>query len=247
MIYEGNFANIYQVKLGSNLEPSNFSSIIEGLPGEEFLMDSNIDIKTTLTRAQAYSRARAQVFYSWQYRAANSNNPNPSLVTQPSYIANTTPPASMVGIPYCWGGFDGHDKSSSRSQWINFGDAMSKNKFAGNVSNSSLHWVNGTAGLDCSGFVSVAINSSVKLSTIDLASSTHSYSISDSERLRMDIYNRSWFHVVFFDSILEGGQGIYTIESTTDGFEQKVKFWARTWTWLSNNNMQLRRLRAISG
>jgi hypothetical protein len=171
---------------------------------------------------------------SWTYTANNAINPNPATVTTPDYLSSASKPSSQTGIPYCWGGFDGLNTHSS-SSWTNFSNAMSNNIFAGNVNTSTTGWQSGTAGFDCSGFVSSVAGFSSKLSTGNLASSTYTASVNLSDRVIYDIYVKSGTHVLYY--IEDTTDGINTREATTTG-DDKTKFYSRSTTWLSGYSLR---------
>lgn len=189
------------------------------------------------TRSEIKARADAMVNLSWTYTAANRSNPNSTNVTMPPYLSSiTTFPSYQTKIPYCWGGFDGVDRSSSTS-WTNFNDAISKSKFAGNTNTNTSGWQSGTTGLDCSGFVSAAILSTTKHNTTYFATA----GTATSTPLSMDYYVKSGSHILFYT----GAQDTTTIkseEATTSGSPQATKNYTRTKTWLSTNGYILRTL-----
>ena len=191
------------------------------------------------TRLEVKKRADAMINLSWTYKESNRVNPRPSTVKMPTYLVNINNfPSYQVGIPYCWGGFDGIDRSSYYS-WSNFKDAISKNIFAGNIDVlSSPYYTPGTAGLDCSGFVSASLEFTTKYNTRDLYEDMGNFV---SIPLRMDYYVDPGVHVLFFDSW--AGSGMTTLnskESTTDGSPQAAKNYTRTKNWLSTNEYYLK-------
>lgn len=191
------------------------------------------------TRTEVQNRANAMINLVWTYNESNRVNPNPSTVEMPWYLQDIINfPSSQVGIPYCWGGFDGIDRSSSPSVWSNFKDAMSKSKFAGNVDvYSSLYYTSGTAGIDCSGFVSAALGFTTKYNTTMLYNTGNFVSTP----LRMDYYVDPGIHVLFFYSWADSGMTkLNSKESTIDGTPQATKNYTRTKNWLSTNGYSLK-------
>jgi uncharacterized protein YraI len=180
------------------------------------------------------NNASACISQTWTYSSSNTVNPDSANVTKPPYLSSTTP-SSQIGIPYCWGGFDGITTSSSPSVWTDFVDAMSKGKFAGNVNTSTVGWQSGTAGLDCSGFISSVAGFSSKLSTVNLASSTYTASVSAGNRSTYDIYVKSGSHALFYVGTASGG--INTRESTTSG-DAKTKDYSRSTSFLTNYSLR---------
>ena len=204
---------------------------------------SNFQIlsSTPYSRVQLMSRADNQINYSWVYNTANGTNP-PDYVTKPDWLLSISYGTMVTGIPYCWGGFDSTYTSSASAYWTNFGNAMSQGKYAGNVYLSGIYKF-GTAGLDCSGFVSAVAGFSSHHSTYEIYDDD-SYEIENLiDRLSMDIFIDRPEHVLFYFGDLTG-YGIATKESCTAGAD-KVKDYSRTWTWLSDRGYELRRLEGL--
>lgn len=165
----------------------------------------------------------------WGYNSYN--NVPPAGATRPDWLTSY---GNKTGIPYCWGGFDANDRSSSPSSWSNFVDAMNKQKFAGNV-NCTGSYKAGTAGLDCSGYVGACLGYTWKPNTVNLWDN----SIQVSQATWMDSYNDKYTHVLFFMSILPDGTGVVSSECTTSG-DDKCKIYSRTYSFLNNNGYQCR-------
>lgn len=190
---------------------------------------------TTNSRNTTLERAMNSSYrFTWMYSASNNINPNPSTITRPDFLSSYN---WKTGIPYCWGGYDTLDRSSSTG-WTNFQDAINKRKFAGNVATPASGWQSGTAGVDCSGYVGSAVGyGSIKPGTWTLNADTHAHTLS--ERGQMDIYINPAVHVLFFNSALSDGTGISAFESTTFG-DDKSQQTIRSYNWLSSNNYSLR-------
>ncbi|MBS4537655.1 hypothetical protein GOQ27_04220 [Clostridium sp. D2Q-11] len=182
------------------------------------------------SRSTVNSRANSMTGYKWTYNSSNGQHSSYSYVTKPDYLVNTSYGSSLTGIPYCWGGFDGHDRSSTGS-WSNFGSAMSMGKEAGNVYTSGSY-KSSTAGLDCSGFVSAALQFGSKYGTYGL--NDMSDPISSSQLKYMDILIKPGSHVLFFYSWNSDKTVVNSKEATTSGYD-KTKSYTRTWSWLSSN------------
>lgn len=176
------------------------------------------------TRDTARVKAVVCTNLPWTYTSDNAKNPNSSAITAPTYLTSQSKPSEQRGIPYCWGGFDGIDTKSPGASWTDFQDAISKKAFAGNI-HASGGYKAGTAGYDCSGYVSSTAGFPSKLSTIDLASATYSKKINVSDRKSFDIYVWSGNHVVYFSG--ETTEGIKTYEATTSG-DEKTKAYIRS-------------------
>lgn len=177
--------------------------------------------QTSLTRSAAEQRALSIINLNWTY-SINKNSILPSTngdsVTQPTQFKNVTT-ATMTGIPYNWGGLDSLDSSSSGAPWTNFLNAIDNGAFAGNVNTSAPYgYIQGTAGIDCSGFVQAVFNiKDYKLSTSTLFNSYFT-KISLSNLKHMDILDKPGDHVVIFDKwgTQNGVQGAFTYEATPD-------------------------------
>ena len=183
------------------------------------------------TRNEVLTRAEAIVGLSWTCNSENSSNP-PADVMKADYLGYATSyPESMIGIPYCWGGFDGVDTSSS-TQWSNFKDAMNNDIFAGNV-NTSGYYKRGTAGIDCSGFVSSAYDLDNKYGT----STFISWGTVKNNPQYMDYYVKRG-HILLYRNHANSTT-INSMEATKTG-DDKAKYYMRTFTWLSTNGYALR-------
>lgn len=223
------------------VETANFVSEIDNIKKETLALEAEMDnINTVAAIVNApnnisTTRENAQncCLLNWTYAANNAVNPNPTNVTTPDYLSSASKPSTQMGIPYCWGGFDGLNTSSS-SSWSNFIDAMNKSKFAGNINTSTSGYKSGTAGLDCSGFISSTAGFSYKLSTTDLASSTYSKEVTDGRNL-YDIYVKSGKHVLYYVGMV--GDDYATREATTTG-DDKTKLYTRTEAELSSYSLR---------
>lgn len=189
------------------------------------------------TRVQVLTRANAMKDLGWSYKQANSTNA-PTDVIKPAYLASLTFPTptsswTLVGIPYCWGGFDSIDRSSYPSSYPSFVGAMNIGKFAGNI-NCVGSFKGGTAGLDCSGFASSAYGFTTKFSTAQMATTGQP----KTTPLSMDFYVKSGNHVFLFVSNASS-TAINTIEASTD-LPAKVKSQVRTLQYINTNGYQLR-------
>ncbi len=194
-------------------------------PGQDSsILAVNNSRQTTNDRAYSINNL------SWSYTAAN-NNPPPGT-SSPDWLGKSY--GTKTGIPYCWGGFDAIDRSSAPSSWANFTDAMSKSKFAGNVTCTGSYKA-GTAGLDCAGYVGACLGYTWRPSTVNLWDN----SIQVQSATWMDSYNNRNSHVMLFLNRLTDGTGISTCESTTSG-NDKCKVYSRTYTWLNNGGYQCR-------
>lgn len=172
-----------------------------------------------ITRTQVWKRAMNMINLQWNYSAAKNGVTNSPDVMQPQQLQNATS-GQMTGIPYCWGGLDSLDMKSDDAPWANFLDAINQGAYAGNVNTSdSIGYIPGTAGIDCSGFIQAAYNiqNPAKLSTWTMFN-TYFTPISVNELKRMDILNKSDWHVTMFDrwGTLNGVDGAFTCEATPE-------------------------------
>jgi len=214
------------------------SNILEKQARQRAIEDKNSKNNTNLvsaawnTRDTTITRADNMAYLSWTYSSYNNVNPNPTNIKKPTWLSSY---GTKTGIPYCWGGFDGTDKSSAPSSWTNFIDAMNKKKFAGNINTSTSGYQSGTAGLDCSGYVGAAVGYSTKPSTTKIYNDTHAHTAS--ERQMMDVYVKSGSHVLFFFVVKYDQTGISSYEANVTNPE-KAKYWE--WTWANLSGYSLR-------
>ena len=106
---------------------------------------------TSKTRAEVKTRAEAAMNHVWTVTARNKQGG--THITVPQYVLNTNNGKTTTGIPYCWGGYF---LELTTVNGDGFDDIIS-NSTGGNTYHYYHHGqVAGTAGLDCSGFVSYA-------------------------------------------------------------------------------------------
>ena len=180
-----------------------------------------VEAPASITRSQVEQRALSMINLNWTYNSSNNSTiapTNSGYVKQPAQLNGQTV-ASEVGIPYCWGGFDGIDTSSYNASWTSFKDAISKGAYAGNVNtDGGMGYIPGTAGIDCSGFVQATYNiPGYKLSTSTMFDK-YFIKINLSDIKHMDILDHPGDHVVLFDKwgTFNGVYGAFTYESTPD-------------------------------
>jgi cell wall-associated NlpC family hydrolase len=231
--------DIYKVTLGKTYKSKMNELKNKAMDEWKKIKEVNRDIVSILyipdipTRSDVYYRAEDMINLSWTYNKNNTYKPQ-SYVEAPDHLSGITSfPSSQVGIPYCWGGFDGIDTSSAPSSWSNFKDAMNKGKYAGNIYTGTSGWVSGTAGLDCSGFASAAYAFSQKYNTTGLYNMANKISY-DAVKY-MDIFVKPGSHVLFFYSWNSDKTLVNSKESTTSGYGDKAKNYSRTRSWLTTN------------
>lgn len=186
-------------------------------------------------RTTAYDRALAITGYTWTFNAVN-RTPTTSTTLSPDFLVSAASGSSQQGIPYTWGGFDALDTSSSKANWTNFANGLSKGKYAGNVDTDGHGWISSTVGLDCSGFVSAIYGFSYKFSTGMLASdpNTPFKPTTYAALLPGDIANDAGSHVWVLVSRKTDTAGnllgYYTREATVSGTGDKAKYYYRSTT-----------------
>lgn len=158
--------------------------------------------KVKITRAEARKRADAMAKYKWTLEKTHTLTaksekgvelPREIAAAKAANEGKTSWKVSMVGIPYCWGGFNGLDVGVSNRT---FKKALEKKYVAGNI-NPDGYFKYMTAGLDCSGFVSAAFGFKEKQSTKGL--SDMGSKISDIKKMeQMDLLVYPGEHVIFF-------------------------------------------------
>lgn len=157
----------------------------------------------SFTRDQVSSRANQIIAQKWTLSADNTEAG--ASVTLPKYIQNIVDEGllengrtvELSGIPYCWGGFDSLYTSNTKG-CSDFSEAIDEGCTAGNIdTKSSETKVEGTAGLDCSGFASAAYGFSSKWGTKNFA--VYGNKLTDIAELQpMDFLVKSGAHVVLF-------------------------------------------------
>ncbi len=156
----------------------------------------------SFTREQVFSRANLIATQTWTLSSDNIHTT--SNIELPKYIQEIVDAGlldnggtvEMTGIPYCWGGFDSR-YTSNTSGCSNFNEAIAADGTAGNVLTKGNEKINGTAGLDCSGFASAAYGFSYKWGTGDFMN--HGKKVDKDTIQSMDFIVKKG-HVVLFIS-----------------------------------------------
>ena len=117
--------------------------------------DSGNDTAFAEMREILYRRAVELAEYRWTYKPAH-HGVKFADTDLPYYLKILDREMELKGIPYCWGGFDSLDTRSINQKWANFPDAVEKKVMTGNVGLTDYYFP-GTAGLDCSGFISAVL------------------------------------------------------------------------------------------
>lgn len=188
---------------------------INSMDEEKAPPDSNEKPKVILaiSRGQAYKRGMDVINYVWEYSFHRNGARNRADIEQPYYLKDKEI-VRTSGIPYCWGGYISLDISNQKDV-KNFEEAVAKGYTTGNV-NSSGGYVDFTAGLDCSGFVSAVFNLPEKCSTQTL--NQYFEEINVDELKPMDIFNSEKNHTFIFIRETPDKKGIITMESTTNKY-----------------------------
>lgn len=177
----------------------------------------------TVGGSEALNRAYTTCYTGWWYNGTTHHTPTTPTTESPKQLGTTA--KQVAGIPYCWGGMNGWDTGtytgSTEPNMINFDTALSKGQTAGNVNTSAPGYVSGTAGLDCSGFISAMFKFNTKLSTSSIPS--YFTKITWSQVAPGDIANYAGHHVYMIKYKYTQNGEFYmmsTYESTTAGSYQ---------------------------
>ncbi|MBO4562685.1 MAG: hypothetical protein J5772_03650 [Clostridia bacterium] len=145
-ITKPNFRMEYQSHMDELTEIAE--SILES---DSKIIPTRYSTVTSKTRAEVKTRAENAMNHVWTVTARNKQGG--THITVPQYVLDTDDGDPATGIPYCWGGyfldFETEDEDG-------FDDIIGEST-GGNTYHYYHHGkVPGTAGLDCSGFVSYA-------------------------------------------------------------------------------------------
>lgn len=217
MLCEKEQIGIYRVQLGTD-DKSTLLDKVQEYQNEMELEYATYNIENyayttsavSLTRYQVFLRAYQMERLNWTVSADNKDISGLTNVSLPSYVANAKVGDTVMGIPYCWGGYNGYASINSDNLSMRFADVCKKDIVTGNMTISGDHKT-GTAGLDCSGFVASAYGSfTEKPGTTTLAS--YGTEISYDELKNMDFMVKSGKHAVLFASVEEiDGVEMYNI------------------------------------
>lgn len=121
------------------------------LEGDGKIIPTRYSTVTSKTRAEVKTRADAAMDHDWTVTARNKQGG--THITVPQYVLDTDNGDTATGIPYCWGGYFLEFTTVNGDGF----DNIISNSTGGNTYHYYHHGqVAGTAGLDCSGFVSYA-------------------------------------------------------------------------------------------
>lgn len=225
MICENGFVGMYTLTLGTSMAtnmPELTRRAREMDEESRNTQTKGAQYSISLTRDQVRKRAADMVNLTWTLQAGNKHVHNDKTMRIPNYIANTPAGTKMTGIPYCWGGFNGLTAVGAKKRFLDiikqpFGGKL---YMAGNL-NSNDQYVDGTAGLDCSGFVSYAYGLNKKWGTGGLYSDL-GHKISHSQLQPMDMLVISGEHVMLYIGKDSGGR-YEVFEATTGGLDKTVR------------------------
>jgi len=164
-------------------------------------------------RYDAFDRGLDMVEYTWTYDPSSMKTPDAGSTKPPQHLRGSST-IEVEGIPYKWGGFDNISE---------FETNLEDGKTAGDINSSSV--VSSVTGIDCSGFISRAYDISYKLSTHIMHTQFSPCPYADYG----DIFNSSNHVLMIHSSVYSGYDGSFlgvnSIESTTAGYVDGVKWW----------------------
>lgn|GEM_PF-2070873 len=231
MILKKNSVDIYQLDFSKENRSNINSNLVESIKPQNInAPNTSVVPMAMVDRLTAWSNAVNMVNYTWTYDPSTMKTPVTSTKKPPTQLAKLTTKTSVKGIPYCWGGANGDVAACGLSS---FSSALSSGSTAGNINTSSPSWVSGTAGVDCSGFISVAYRLNRHYGTKELADPNNNLftHVSWNFISKGDIADRT-DHVWMYDYTLYDSSGnivgYSTLESTFSGSGgEKAKYHSR--------------------
>lgn len=177
--------------------------------------------KVSLTREEMLKRANSIVNHSWQMKKENVTiiySQGSILTRQIQFIQEENKDkksweVSMVGIPYCWGGFNSlyNPEENKRFDYL----IQKKAYTAGNI-NTEEYYIYYTAGLDCSGYVGAVYGMNTKVNTTSF--SDMGTKIVDRKKLQsMDMIVAPADHIMLFCDWIDEGTWLVTEATIRDG------------------------------
>lgn len=173
-----------------------------------------------LSREECLKRALSIVEYKWTLRKQNTEMYNEKKITLPRYIAAIAKKhegeaawtEEMVGIPYCWGGFESQYNTQAAQR---FDTQLAKNYTAGNI-NTSYYTTEKSAGLDCSGYAGTVYGMKEKVNTRMLMGV--GTAVTSPEKLdSMDMLLYPGEHVILYYGKITDGVLLVTEVAVRDG------------------------------
>jgi hypothetical protein len=129
--------------------------ILLAAPLQDSLAAQSASDSPNLTRAQIIATAARLAEHRWVMRRANRYATCPQIT---AYVSDFAVNDTIIGLPYDWGGMDGPEAFDGR---LALGLAAGSHARHGSSSC--------TAGVDCSGFISIAWGSKRKYGTATIA------------------------------------------------------------------------------
>ena len=193
---------------------------------------------TSLTRGQVMDRANQIQTTGWYWHntydtKADGTPRNLTAATKPEQLG-TVDGQYFQGVPYLWGGFD---TPYSRSDWgtdlwSNWDGALSR-YYPGNgplVGNISRTVVYGTAGVDCAGFVYAALGDTANPKKGTTSLQVEGLPADAPQAGQPGNYFANPDHTFFYYFRRLDGQGMETLEATTDGNPDAAKRFSRSFS-----------------
>lgn len=176
MVPQENAVAIYVIPWSAAKETRITDTMIEAYHAKDIEVSPAFDVAVSrasfsVTREEAMERAYLMCYKAWDYDPTTMHTPTTDNTKSPQHLGTTA--TNTVGIPYCWGGMNGLDTASyaesSLTYMENFSDCLTSGKTAGNINCTSGSYVDGTFGIDCSGFICAALKIKTKVGTSRLA------------------------------------------------------------------------------
>ena len=179
--------------------------------------------KVALSREEVAERIDEIVNYAWYLVPSAVKTSRTEIITFPRYISKIIEGYSleedwkieMKGLPYCWGG-----SFTQYKGWGYGGGTFDKalyewNYLAGNI-NTKGTYKDYTAGVDCSGFVSIVYGIKPRFSTSQL-SDVGNRLRNISKLQKMDMLVSPGDHIVLFQEWLDDGTMLVSEVAVRDG------------------------------
>lgn len=224
MVLNKDSIDIYELKFAKFKLTNIDNTLINEISGEPQLKSNNNTaslLKKLNDPYNAYHVGTLIAEYEWDFDYDTMLTPYDinKHTKPPQHLNERSEEGYQMGVPYKWGGFDGTSQ---------FQNSIDGDKTAGDIDWTKV--VGTTAGVDCSGFISRDYGFDYKLSTSTIPS--HFSKIEWNDIDTGDIANIVGVHVWMYEDTVydenDNIKGYYTIESTTDGDEDKAKYWYRS-------------------
>ena len=143
-------------------EMISVAATMESEEQAETASTASVSAVVSVSRDTAIQRANGMCTVTWTVKDCHKNAI--SDVTIPWQVREAATGSVLTGIPYCWGGYNGYDGSTSFANM-----ALKDGYTAGNILTEG-YYKSGTIGVDCSGMVCSAYGLADKMGTTQLAS-----------------------------------------------------------------------------